>query len=166
MDTLRATLEELTAFPRRLESCYLAIAPTLRNWRPESWAGIPSERLSAIEQICHVRDIEIDGYHARIQRTLTERAPVLADIDGESLARERAYSAQNETTALRAFRSARDTTVAMLGALTPEQWSRTAVFENKPTTLRGLLHYLASHDQQHLAGLHWLAAKMEAIGLA
>jgi hypothetical protein len=29
-------------------------------------------------------------------------------------------------------------------------------------TVRGLVHYLCSHDQQHLAGLSWLLGKMEA----
>jgi hypothetical protein len=28
--------------------------------------------------------------------------------------------------------------------------------------LRGLVHLLCSHDQQHLAGLHWLLAKIDA----
>jgi hypothetical protein len=64
----------------------------LVHWRPDSWEGIPSERLTAIEQVCHVRDIEIDGYHMRFRRTLTEDRPVLPDIAGESLAEERQYS--------------------------------------------------------------------------
>ncbi len=36
---------------------------------------------------------------------------------------------------------------------------------NGPTTLRGLVHYLCSHDQQHLAGLQWLLGKIEAARL-
>ena len=32
--------------------------------------------------------------------------------------------------------------------------------EYGPLTLRGLVHYLRSHDQQHLAGIHWLAGKI------
>jgi hypothetical protein len=28
--------------------------------------------------------------------------------------------------------------------------------------VRGLMHYLCSHDQQHLAGLQWLLGKIEA----
>lgn len=27
-------------------------------------------------------------------------------------------------------------------------------------TLRALVHYLRSHDQQHLAGIQWLAGKI------
>jgi hypothetical protein len=29
-------------------------------------------------------------------------------------------------------------------------------------TLRALVHYLCSHDQQHLAGLQWLLGKLDA----
>jgi hypothetical protein len=40
---------------------------------------------------------------------------------------------------------------------------RTAVFEDYgPVTMRSLVHYLCSHDQQHLAGLQWLLGKIEA----
>ena len=31
-----------------------------------------------------------------------------------------------------------------------------------PVTLRGLAHYLCSHDQQHLSGLQWLLGKIES----
>jgi hypothetical protein len=37
------------------------------------------------------------------------------------------------------------------------------VFEGYgPLTMRSLIHYLCSHDQQHLAGLQWLAGKIDA----
>lgn len=45
----------------------------------------------------------------------------------------------------------------------PEQCDRTAVFEGYgPLSLRSLVHYLCSHDQQYLAGLQWLLGKIEA----
>jgi hypothetical protein len=47
--------------------------------------------------------------------------------------------------------------------LRPDQFDRTAFFEGYgPLTLRSLVHYLCSHDQQHLAGLQWLLGKIEA----
>jgi hypothetical protein len=33
-------------------------------------------------------------------------------------------------------------------------------------TLRSLVHYLCSHDQQHLAGLQWLLGQIEALPAA
>ena len=31
------------------------------------------------------------------------------------------------------------------------------------TTLKGLIHYLCSHDQRHLAGLQWLLGNMQTV---
>jgi hypothetical protein len=157
------TLEALAAFPLQLESHYASIPLEFKTWSPPSWEGVPSEPLSAIEQICHVRDIEIDGYHVRFHRTLTELNPALASIDTEALAKERSYASSSDEAALVAFRAARIKTVALLKGLTPEQLNRRATFEGYGAlTLRSLVHYLCSHDQQHLAGLQWLLGKIEA----
>jgi hypothetical protein len=60
------------------------------------------------------------------------------------------------------FRSARATTLQLLRGLDPAQFERRAVFEGYgPVSLRGLVHYLCSHDQQHLAGLQWLLGKLD-----
>jgi hypothetical protein len=157
------TLEALAAFPSQLEAHYAAIPAAFKHWAPPSWEGVPSEPLTAIEQVCHVRDIEIEGYQVRFQRTLGEANPTLASLDTESLARERAYGSDDAAAALARFRAARAETLALLRGLAPAQFDRTAVFEGYgPVTLRGLAHYLCSHDQQHLAGLQWLLGKIEA----
>jgi hypothetical protein len=157
------TIRALEAFPQQLEAHYAAIPAGFKNWTPPSWDGVPSEPLTAIEQVCHVRDIEIDGYGVRFQRTLSESNPTLASIDTEGLAKERAYGAANAAVAMADFRAARLKTVALLKSLEPEQFNRTAVFEGYGTvSMRSLVHYLCSHDQQHLAGLQWLLGKIEA----
>jgi hypothetical protein len=157
------TLAALRAFPQQLEEHHAAFPAEFKNWAPPSWEGVPSEPLTAIEQICHVRDIEIDGYHVRLRRTLTESHPTLASIDTEALAKERAYGNSDAAAALAAFREARRQTVALIGGLAPEQFDRTAVFEGYgPLSFRSLVHYLCSHAQQHLAGLQWLLGKLEA----
>jgi hypothetical protein len=110
-----------------------------------------------------VRDIEIDGYHVRFHRTLTESNPTLASIESESLAKERFYATSNASAVFAEFREARAKTVELISHLTPEQLARTAVFEGYGAlSLRSLVHYLCSHDQQHLAGLQWLLGKIEA----
>lgn len=107
-----STLRELEAFPDRLAACFAEFPAELRHWKPESWDGIPSERLTAIAQIVE-------------------------------------------------FRQARARTLGLVKNLPKVQWQRGAVFENRPTSLCGLLHFLSSHDQQHLAGLQWLLARMQ-----
>jgi len=163
----KITLTALANFPGQLEAYYAAVPADHANWAPDSWQGIPSEPFTPIGQLCHVRDIEIDGYHARIQRILRESNPALASIDGERLARERGYATASATEALGAFRAARVSTLALLSGLTPSQFARTGVLEGYgPLTLRSLVHYLCSHDQQHLAGLQWLLGKIAASHLA
>ena len=161
MDSI--TLSALAAFPPQLEAHYAAIPAGFKHWAPPSWEGAPSEPFTAIEQICHVRDIEVDGYHVRFHRTLHEINPTLLSIDGEALAKERSYATSNASEVFAVFRAARAKTVQLLSGLTPEQFMRAAVFEGYGAlTLRSLAHYLCSHDQQHLAGLQWLLGKIEA----
>jgi hypothetical protein len=156
------TLATLAAFPAQLEAHYGAIPAAYKHWKPASWEGIPSEHLTAIEQLCHVRDVEIDGYQLRFQRTLREQDPFLGSLDTDELARERKYYEEDPARVLAEFRTARAKTLEMLGTLSPEQLARKAEFDGYgPTTLKGLIHYLCSHDQQHLAGLQWLLGKLQ-----
>ena len=119
-----ATLDALARFPDQLAAHYAAIQTGYSAWTPASWEGVPSESLSAIEQLCHVRDIEIDGYHVRIQRTLTENNPALAALDTDALAGVRHYRTSNAAEVLAAFRAARAKTIAMISALPGEQFDR------------------------------------------
>jgi hypothetical protein len=158
------TLSALAAFPQQLEALYAVFPTEFTHWVPPLWDGIPSERFTAIEQVCHVRDIEIDGYQVRFSRTLLESSPTLASIDSESLARERSYATENAVEALAAFRAARARTLDLISGLSPDQFARRAEFEGYGAlSLRSLVHYLCSHDQQHLAGMQWLLGKVEAI---
>lgn len=159
----QATLHALAEFPDQLEAFYAAIPARRTNWAPSSWDGIPSETLTAIEQICHIRDIEIDGYQERIARALTETSPNLPALDTYRLAKERSYAKANAAEVLATFRAARRRTIECIAGLDTAQLERRALFEGYDmVTVRGLIHYLCSHDQQHLAGLQWLLGKMEA----
>jgi hypothetical protein len=158
---LNTTIEALAAFPEWLERSFNSFPPDRTGWRPALWDGIPSERLTAIEQICHVRDIEIEGYRLRFHRTRTELAPVLEDLPGESMAQERNYAGADPVVVLRDFAAARKQTLATIREFSPAELSREAIFEGRRTTLAGLVHFLCSHDCQHLAGLQWLLAKIE-----
>jgi hypothetical protein len=162
MNALNAvTFDALADFPRALERHYAAFPRAFVHWTPASWEGVPSEPFTAIEQICHVRDIEVEGYQVRFRRTLSESAPFLPSIDSEPLAKDRNYGAADAGRVFADFRTARADTVSMLRALPPASFDRPAEFEGYGSvTLRGLVHFLCSHDQQHLAGLQWLLGKI------
>jgi DinB family protein len=159
------TLDTLAAFPAALEAHYAAFPRAFVNWAPPTWDGVPSEPFTAIEQICHVRDIETEGYHQRFRRTLAEETPLLPFIDSETITKQRPYASEDPARVFAAFRAARVETLALLRGLDERQLARPAEFEHYgPVTLRGLIHYLCSHDQQHLAGLQWLLGKLDAAG--
>ncbi|MFT3807283.1 DinB family protein [Arenimonas sp.] len=162
--SIETTLSALAAFPPLLATQYAQVPVAYSTWSPPHWEGMPSEHFTPLGQLLHVRDIERDGYHVRIGRTLTENGPVLADIDSYALAEERDYAAATAAdaeAALADFAVARARTVKMLSRASVADLARAAEFEGYgPTTLRGLAHLLCSHDQQHLAGLHWLLARI------
>ncbi len=158
---LETTLAALAAFPQQLEAHFQAFPPDGIRWKPASWEGIPSESLSALEQICHVRDIEIDGYLRRFQCMLSETNPVLESLDTYALVEARNYDSADPAEVFAAIRAARLETVTLLAQLNESQLRREGYFEGYgQVTLKGLIHYLCSHDQQHLAGLQWLLGQM------
>jgi hypothetical protein len=147
--------------PDEIEALFRRVPADKLDWTPATWEGIPGERFTALGQACHLRDIEIDGYHVRFGRTLREELPDLVSIDSYALAAARNYSADRLEDALAEFRKARVETVAMLERARDAEWGRRATFaEYGEVSLRGLAHILRSHDLQHLACLHWLLAKM------
>lgn len=158
--TNAALLEELYAFPASLQLRLGACHADGVDFAPANWAGSPAENMTIRQQVCHLRDIEIDGYHKRFARILEEDRPFLASIDGAALVIERRYDETPVGIAMEAFTVARGETIRLLKALRPADFSRTAEFEGHgDVTLLGLAHFLASHDHQHLAGVHWLHAK-------
>ena len=123
----------------------------------------PSESLNAIEQICHVRDVEIDGYHIRFQRMLTESEPTLDSLDGYGLIQEKNYAQSDPMLVFKDIRVARAETLQLIENLTETQLARAGYFEGYGRlTVAGLVHYLCSHDQQHLSGLQWLLGKIKS----
>jgi hypothetical protein len=154
-------LAELEDMPRQLERALRLIPSDRLGWKPDSWEGSPAENFTVLEHVCHLRDIERDGYHVRIQRMLDETSPSLASLDGYGMARERRYDQAHLADALAAFRSARALTVERLGGVNDDQLARPGDFaEYGHLTLLALIHYLRSHDQQHLAGIQFLAGKI------
>ena len=84
---------------------------------------------SFVEHACHLRDIEREGYGARIERILGEELPLLADIDGARLAAERRYDEQRFEDGLEEFAAARRRSASALRGVTGEQLERRGLFE-------------------------------------
>lgn len=155
------TIANLKSFPGQIEKYFQLVPTNRRNWSPDSWEGIPSESLTAISHICHIRDVEIDGYHVRFRRLLEETEPRLESLDGYALVEDRNYAGADPETVFADFRSARAKTLRIVKGLAPKQLLRTGYFEGYGRlSVKALVHYLCSHDQQHLAGLQWLLGQI------
>lgn len=106
---------------------------------------------SILEHICHLRDIEREGYKIRIERLLAETGPFLPDIDGSGLARKFDYNNQKLKSALSSFTVAREENLVIIRNLSAEQLTRNGMLENVgEVTLDELLKMMRRHDEEHL----------------
>jgi acetylornithine deacetylase/succinyl-diaminopimelate desuccinylase-like protein len=108
---------------------------------------------SIAANICHLRDIEAEGFNVRARRMQSEPDPFLPDVDGAKLAAERDYDAQDWRSALRDFAALRADTLSRLdgeGSGTLEGVGR--------ITLRDLAARMAQHDRGHVNEIGTLAA--------
>jgi DinB superfamily len=119
------------------------------------------DEFSAVEQICHLRDIEREGYSERISRILSEDHPRLPDIDGARLAIERDYNSENFQEALNSFASARAANVALLSQLNSDQMDQEGELEGiGRISIRRLVATLREHDEGHLDELNALHRRL------
>src|SRR5207244_12656757 len=76
--------------------------------KPE-WA-----EFSIAANICHMRDIEAEGYNVRARRLAEEIDPFMPDVDGAKLAAERNYDQQDWRAALHELTTLRADTMSRL----------------------------------------------------
>jgi hypothetical protein len=121
-----------------------------------------ADEFSALENFCHLRDLELDGYTQRINRILNETDPPLADFDGARVAAERNYNNQQPEVALQTFQTARKENVELLRSLTEKQLERGGRLEAVgKISLRQLAVMMREHDEGHLEDLRVLLHQIE-----
>jgi len=119
------------------------------------------DEFSILENICHLRDLELQGYTPRIVRILAESDPSLADFDGARVAAESNYNNEQPGFALQAFQTARRENVEVLRALTEGQLNREGTLAGVGTiTLRRLAELMREHDEGHLEDLRVLSQRL------
>ena len=119
------------------------------------------DEFSILENICHLRDLELRGYTPRIVRILAESDPSLADFDGARVAAESNYNNEQPGFALQAFQTARRENVEVLRALTEGQLNREGTLAGVGTiTLRRLAELMREHDEGHLEDLRVLSQRL------
>jgi hypothetical protein len=124
--------------------------------------NLSEDEFSVLENLCHVRDLELQGYTLRIRRLLGENNPALPDFDGARVAAEGNYHSQLPDLALKAFQSARMHNVRILRSLTRQQLEREGTLQGiGRITLRRLAVMMREHDEGHLEDLRVLGQQLE-----
>lgn len=150
---LKEAIIELERLPATLQKQLASISEAQLHFQPEG------EYFSVLENVCHLRDIEIEGYCVRLKRILAEDHPRLPDINGGRLASERHYNEQPLQPALNAFIQARQANLRILEQVTESQLTRTAYLDTVgEITLSKLLELWVEHDRGHVRELEKLWA--------
>jgi hypothetical protein len=144
----RELIRSLATTPDEVRRLAEGFSLTEMRWNP------PGGEFSVVENVCHLRDIEVDGYAVRIKRILVEENPLLSDIDGAKLAQVRNYRIQDLSSALAGFAKAREENVRTIQVLTTDQLARSGTFEiTGAVTLGRMLGLMREHDAVHLGEL-------------
>src|SRR5436190_136346 len=145
------SFEDLADFPKRVASLIGGVLDTKEKASPGEWA--------IVENVCHLRDIESEGYSVRIDQLLHEDDPLLRDLNGNQLAIERRYIEDDCDAALRAFANARAQSVSLLRNADERAFAREGTFENAGRiTLAQLVTKMREHDAGHLHDIALLVA--------
>lgn len=140
------------------------VAALVATFSADALASKPSpEEFSVREHVHHLRDLEVEGWSARLERLLTEAAPELPGIDGDRLARERRYNERDHEMALGEFACTRAGCVMRLERLTDEEWKRAGTLgPSGPVTVERLVEIWYEHDLGHVNDLETLSKRAGA----
>ena len=154
-DNFAQAAASLGAMPAKLKEIAAALPQTA--WRSKPAAG----GFSLVEHVCHLRDIDGDGYRLRLERMLTEQRPTLPDLDGDALAKERAYQSADLATALTSFATTRLAIVSRFAKVSPDERQRTGLMAGTTEiTVEGLVEIMTAHDSEHLDQLNDLVREV------
>ena len=143
MTSLAGSIDRLEAMPEFLETAIEVVTAEQLRFRPAP------ETFSLVEHACHLRDLEREGYIARVRRMIAEKNPALENFDGDAVAKARNYIAQDAKVAAQEFGAARRETTGMLAALTEADLAREASFDGARITFGELIAMMVEHDQGH-----------------
>jgi hypothetical protein len=137
-------IDELGVMPLVLEDELKRLTDSELRQRPDEG------HFSLLEQVCHLRDIEVEGYTRRLHLLLAEDRPRLHDLDGAALAKVRDYNAQAFLPALGAFQAARHANLLRLERMRESDLLRRGHLERVgEITVGRLLELWVAHDREH-----------------
>ena len=158
-DEIAQSLQALGQTSAELETLINGLSPSQMRMRRSD------DEFSVTENLCHLRDIEVEGYKVRIQRILAEDEPHLADLDGSRLAVERNYNVQSAVQVLKDFRRARTQNLRILDSIQKSQFRREGYLVGVgKISLEKLVGLMQQHDEGHISDLEILCRWITANG--
>lgn len=153
--TLTEALACLGEMPQVLETALAGRTAEALRIRTEAGG-----EFSLVEQACHLRDLEREGYLHRLHRMLIEDTPELAGFAGDEIARLRNYRAQDAHEAAKDFARCRAALIAGLAALDATQLRRLGRFDGRIISIADLASMVVAHDRGHREELRRLVASL------
>src|SRR5262245_35161872 len=152
--------EELTAdllnMPRAVEEIVRSLTDAELRRKPSQ------DEFSALEHVCHLRDIVREAYKVRIEKLLYEQDPFLSNFDGSRIARERDSNSESLDASLAALAESRQSNMALFEGATDTDYNKSGRFEGVgPITLASLLLTMKEHDGEHLRELNDLIGRLQ-----
>ena len=115
-------------------------------------------KLSAIEHVVHLLDMERDVFHVRFRRVLDEDAPQLASVSMEHLVEADRVESGDLAALVAEWLAERKVNLDLVAGTSEDQWDRVATQPDQgPLTFRELVHQWSRHDMDHLRQLEIIA---------
>lgn len=147
-------LEDLDRFPSTLKKAVAAAGSRLRVRASDGGFAM-------VEHLCHLADLEREGYGARIELLLGEARPVWDDFDGAAIAIARNYLDQDAQEAYQRFVDARHVNLGKLRAASNGDWEKRGTHRGVgDVTLREVAEMMVEHDRDHAGQIATLLAEV------
>src|SRR5260370_17225220 len=102
----REVLQGLDGVPEQIATIADGLTDAQIRWKPDA------EAFSILENVAHMRDLEVMATTVRVRRTLSEANPSLESFDGTAVARAANYNAESLTKPLPTLTTAHPTTIS------------------------------------------------------
>jgi hypothetical protein len=117
-----------------------------------------SGKLSILEHMAHMLDMERDVFGVRIRRVLEEDDPKLDPVDQEHYVDESRYAGRTFANLFDEWSELRRTNVETVEATVPEQWTRPVRHPDLgKATFADVVHRWSRHDADHLRQIEIIA---------
>jgi uncharacterized damage-inducible protein DinB len=149
----QSVLARLGATPDALTKAVAALEPAAAAARPADG------KWSIVENVCHMRDIELVFVERFTKMAFSER-PAFWMLDNDRTASVRKYAESDVRGVAKTFKELRQDTLRLLSSLPGVAWKRSGLHPKRgEIDIQGLAEHLANHDDKHLARVRELSPR-------